>query len=244
MATFSAEKSGLSRGSSDQHFVIILMISSSSAQPSSTIGLKGLLPDWLGRRTDSTISTERKEVNKGLLDWKHIFSRISPPTGQKGPLNNLKKRVPQCLKKFRVPPFFAFFKKWFENTLGTGVQDRDKGTKLPDIFFLHRCMNPYHSTEKKASIYSLNIEGFFSLLSIQMHHLHICIAKLMQYFSKKKKFFKVLSLYLPNSLQKTDTFPPKVWKSSFIGTFSRRTTMAKSWWRRRTSWLLTSRIFI
>ena len=75
MATFSAEKSGLSRGSSDQHFVIILMISSSSAHSSSTIGLKGLLPDWLGRRTDSTISTRRREeVNKGLLDWKHIFS--------------------------------------------------------------------------------------------------------------------------------------------------------------------------
>ena len=60
MATFSAEKSGLSRGSSDQHFVIILMISSSSAHSSSTIGLKGLLPDWLGRRTDSTISTRRR----------------------------------------------------------------------------------------------------------------------------------------------------------------------------------------
>ena len=61
MATFSAEKSGLSRGSSDQHFVIILMISSSSAHSSSTIGLKGLLPDWLGRRTDSTISTRRSQ---------------------------------------------------------------------------------------------------------------------------------------------------------------------------------------
>ena len=85
MATFSAEKSGLSRGSSDQHFVIILMISSSSAHSSSTIGLKGLLPDWLGRRTDSTISTE--EVNKGLLDWKHIFS---PTMAKKKTLKNSK----------------------------------------------------------------------------------------------------------------------------------------------------------
>ena len=70
MATFSAEKSGLSSGSSDQHFVIILMISSSSAHSSSTIGLKGLLPDWLGRRTDSTIS-ENKE-RKGFILWKFL----------------------------------------------------------------------------------------------------------------------------------------------------------------------------
>jgi len=55
MATLSAEKSGLSRGSSDQHLVIILMISS-SAQSSFTIGLKRLLPAWLGRRTPSTMS--------------------------------------------------------------------------------------------------------------------------------------------------------------------------------------------
>ena len=54
MATLRAEKSGRSKGSSDQHLVIILMISS-SAQFSSTIGRKGLQP-WLCLRTPSTMS--------------------------------------------------------------------------------------------------------------------------------------------------------------------------------------------
>ena len=54
IATLRAEKSGRSSGSSDQHFVIILMISS-SAQFSSTDGRKGLQP-WLDLRTPSTIS--------------------------------------------------------------------------------------------------------------------------------------------------------------------------------------------
>ena len=165
MATFSAEKSGLSRGSSDQHFVIILMISSSSAHSSSTIGLKGLLPDWLGRRTDSTISTE--EVNMGLLDWKHIFSSTMTKKktlriasfwrsflvllrAKRAIAREASQRLPYATQmrvtKSRLFPYCQSVNIVFD---GFGkiiqcIEKRDKGTKSPDIF-LHRCMNPDHS---------------------------------------------------------------------------------------------------
>ena len=70
MATLRAEKSGRSKGSSDQHLVIILMISS-SAQFSSTIGRKGLQP-WLCLRTPSTMSgIGNTKYNRYYVVWKY-----------------------------------------------------------------------------------------------------------------------------------------------------------------------------
>ena len=192
---------------------------------------------------DERIPRYLRRERKSTRDYwtENTFSLESHHPLAKRALLTISKKSPPMLKKIESPHFLHFSKN--DLKIHWVQEYRTETRELNYLTFFFAQMHESWPFYRKKG-FCILIEGFFSLLSIQMHHLHICIAKLMQYFSKKKKFFKVLSLYLPNSLQKTDTFPPKVWKSSFIGTFSRRTTMAKSWWRRRTSWLLTSRIFI